>query len=192
MYLSPDDRITLLRLPNTLAGDAALTIVIQVIVTWLIEWLAVTSDLRSGKVAPLAWRCGPKARWILGLPRTGEDGGETRGSSREGERDSSDNRHSTSNRKANAAPTRSPRMPLLAHPLRIIAVLVPSFILIWPPSIGILIALGTAMGDGDYLYPSRWTPQIFKLVFGAVLGLLTTPVMALFWVVREGVGGGLA
>lgn len=191
MYLSPDDRITLLRLPNTLAGDAALTIVIQVIVTWLIEWLAVTSDLRAGKIAPLAWPCGPKTRWILGLPRSGGGYDGERGSSREGERESSDNRHSTSHRKRSPTPAKSPRMSLLSHPLRIVAVLVPSFCLIWPPSIGILIALGTAMGDGDYLYPSRWTPQIFKLVFGAVVGLLTTPVMALFWVVREGVGGGM-
>lgn len=189
MYLSPDDRITLLRLPNTLAGDAALTIVIQVIVTWLIEWLAVTSDLRAGKVAPVSFPCGPKTRWILGLPRS-SSGDDERASSREGD-DSNRESTSASHRKRPQTPTKSPRMPLLHHPLRIIAVLVPSFILVWPPSIGILIALGTALGDGDYVYPTRWTPEIFKLVFGAVLGLLTTPVMALFWVVREGVGGGM-
>ena len=71
MYLSPADPITLLRLPNTLAGDAALTIIIQTLVTWLIECLAVTSDLRAGKVAPLDTSpCSPRVRRLLGVRKS--------------------------------------------------------------------------------------------------------------------------
>lgn len=173
MYLAPKDPVTLLRLPNTLAGDAALTIIIQTLVTWLIEWAAVTSDLRAGKVAPLAYSpASPRVRRLLGVPEVARDGAGSRETGQ-------DTPGSYKNRRAQGM------LSLPGHAVRIIALLVPAFILFWPPSLAILTTVGTRSGS-DYVFPSRWAPQVFKLVLGGVLGLLVTPLMALFWVMREG------
>ncbi|SPO04775.1 uncharacterized protein DNG_07460 [Cephalotrichum gorgonifer] len=219
MYLTPDPKnpISLFRLPNTLAGDAALTIIIQVLVTWLIEWAIVTSDLRAGKVAPLAWGLGPttstststsssasssssgsrlgsraRIRWALGLPHP-TSGPHDDDTSRERSPGHSPARgahsHDTKRPPHPAPKPKTPALPLSKHPARILALLVPSFVLLWPPSLPILMALGTKTATGaDYVYASKWAPEIFKLVLGGVLGLLVTPVMALFWLVREGIG----
>lgn len=60
-----------------------------------------------------------------------------------------------------------------------------SFFLLWPASVGILTALGSRSG-WDWTYSERWTPQGFKAILGGLLGLLTTPLMALFWLVKAG------
>lgn len=38
----------------------------------------------------------------------------------------------------------------------------------------------------DYVYHDKWLPQVFKLILGGVLGLLTTPLMAMFWLIKAG------
>lgn len=228
MYLPPNKiPISLFRLPNTLAGDAALTIVIQVLITWLVEWLAVTSDLRSGKVAPLAWEVPGRVRWVLGVETgtgtgtggdgtgAGQSGRDTPGGDGDGEtrRDTSTDTNTSTTKHETPLPTSQPisslsptptsssqsqphpsptpktktPLPLPSHLLAILLLLLPTFALIFPPSLGILISLGTKTPAGnDYVFSTRWTPQIFKLVLGGVLGVVVTPFMALFWVLREG------
>lgn len=190
MYLSPEDPIALLGMPNTLAGDAALTIIIQTIVTWLIEWAVLTSDLRAGKVAPLylpSYSDSPRFRRMLGVPSSSEgpdsDGREGSG----GRGDVEEARDSSStNHKHGQEASRTEPLPLPSHIPRILSLLLPSFILFWPPSLAILTTVGTKAGN-DYVFATRWAPQIFKLILGGVLGLLVTPFMALFWLLREGV-----
>lgn len=53
------------------------------------------------------------------------------------------------------------------------------------PTIGILLALGEKSG-GDWVYASRWTPQAFKGILGGGLALVTTPPMAMMWIVKCG------
>jgi len=166
MYLHTPDKITLFHLPNTLAGDAGLTLIIQPIVTWLIEALLVNLDLRTSSVSPLAYPLSPSSpvRKFLGVPSSSPTNPESQ------EQPSSSNR----------------RMGLVGQILRLFfCFILPSFLILWPISVGILTAVGEKQGS-DYVFQNQWAPQIFKLVLGAVQGLLITPVMAAFWVMREG------
>lgn len=165
MYTTQDTArkpIRLFELPNTLAGDAAVTIIIQCIVTWLIELALVGRDLKTGAVQAIGIFREPSgriARWFFFLSDEEAD---------------------------------SPRSSaafwlgfMVNQILRGFIFAVASFLLLWGPSVGILAAVGERSG-GDYVYPKQWTPQIFKGVLGGVLGLLTTPAMAAFWLLRSG------
>lgn len=185
MYLSPEDPIALMGMPNTLAGDAALTIIIQNIVTWLIEWAIVASDLRAGKVAPLylpSYSSSRRFRRMLGVSSESPENDRGHGSNeRSGDVEARD---STSTHGKHTT-ERLERLPLPSHVPRILCFLLPSFVLFWPTSVAILTTVGTKVGN-DYLYDTRWAPQVFKLILGGVLGLVITPFMALFWLLREG------
>ncbi len=171
MYHNPDTSrtpIRLFELPNTLAGDAAVTIVIQCLVTWLIELALVNRDLLVGTVRPVGFVAEPPAdrrlwRWFLLLDHPGPE--------------------------PLAAPLAQPparaALFLFKQLLRVLLVVFVSFCLLWPASVGILTAVGRRSG-GDWEFSAVWAPQIFKLVFGGLLALITTPPFAFFWLVRCG------
>lgn len=165
MYTSQDTTkhpIRLFQLPNTLAGDAAVTIIIQCILTWFVEKGLVTYDLSRRGVQPMGFIPEPTASWqrkIFFLPSV--------------------------NQAEAVAPRAAILASLLQQALRGFLLAVVGFVVLWPASVGILTALGTREG-GDYVYEERWTPQVFKLVLGGLLGLLTTPLMAMFWLVKAG------
>ncbi|KAK0708275.1 hypothetical protein B0H67DRAFT_556793 [Lasiosphaeris hirsuta] len=185
MYTTQDlstNPIRLWQLPNTLAGDAGLTTIIQNIITWLIELLIVQRDLKHGGVAAIGFvpkpthpflRCRPLRRDPTHPPPPNPNQDATPASS--------------------PAPTaRDPPGPvarfttfLLSQALRAFLVAVASFVLLWPPAVGILTAVGTRSG-GDWVFEKTWAPQVFKLVYGGVLALLTTPPFAAFWLIRGG------
>lgn len=60
-----------------------------------------------------------------------------------------------------------------------------SFCVLIGPTVGILMAVGTKYG-GDWVFLDKWTGPLFKLVYGGVLSLLTSPGIAMFWMVRAG------
>ncbi|KAL6854801.1 hypothetical protein ACO1O0_005928 [Amphichorda felina] len=161
MYAHQDTQkkpVRLFQLPNTLAGDAGVTIIVQCIVTWFIEWLLVTHDLSNRSIQPLGIFPEPSRpilRWLFLL-----DYG---------------NHHRP----------RTVLAKIFHQALRGFLICIPSFILLWPVSVGALTALGRRSG-GDYVYPNRWTPQFFKFVLGGTLGLFTAPLMAMFWLVKAG------
>lgn len=168
MYTTQDTvkhPIRLFQLPNTLAGDAAVTIIIQCILTWFVEKGLVTYDLSRRSVQPIGFIPEPSASWQrklfflppLGLPAASNE----------------------------AAPRVSILASLFQQALRGFLLAIVGFFLLWPAGVGILTAFGTRSG-GDYAYGDRWTPQVFKLVLGGLLGLLTTPLMAMFWLVKAG------
>lgn len=165
MYTTQDtvaNPIRLFQLPNTLAGDAAVTIILQNIITWLIELVLVNRDLARGTVAPIGFIAQPSSRalrWFLFLDRKTE-------ASRPGGR-----AHWISF--------------FFSQVVRALIVAVVCFMLLWGPSVGILTAVGTRSG-GDWVFEKTWAPQIFKFVLGAVLGLITTPAFVVFWLVRAG------
>ncbi|KAK4200842.1 hypothetical protein QBC40DRAFT_199670 [Triangularia verruculosa] len=178
---NPPDTITLWSFPSTLAGDAAVTIILQCLVTWLIELFLVNRDLKRGGVAPVGMfnstglLNGKLGRWFCSLPalEVSEKGVVVEGS-----------------RAVSPYPTGSGVLGwvrfLLAQATRSMVVAMVSFLVFWGPTVGLLIAAGRSNGKGDWEYDATWTPQLFKLILGGVLGLVTTPVMAGVWLVRAG------
>ncbi|KAL1880586.1 hypothetical protein VTK73DRAFT_5391 [Phialemonium thermophilum] len=183
MYATQDPTtrpIRLFHFPNTLAGDAAVTIILQCIITWSIEYILVNRDVARGTVAPVrfSWEPTGHLRWFFFLEdrstRQSCPGTET-------------------GMTAFPLPTslRLRKQPyvlvsfVVAHGTRVFAIILIVFVLTWGPCIGALTAVGRRSGN-DWVFERVWAPQVFKLVLGAVLGLFTTPLFALFWLAREG------
>jgi hypothetical protein len=156
--------IRLWELPNTLAGDGAVTIIIQCIVTWMIELALVSHDLRSGNVQAIGFVPEPKNRWVRWFMLL----------------DQVDKPEPTTREFVMEWATF-----LVNNALRGFLVAVVSFPFFWPASVGILTTLGTRTG-GDWDYQRTWTPEIFKGILGAALAVVTTPPMAAYWLARYG------
>ncbi|KZL74674.1 fungal protein [Colletotrichum tofieldiae] len=153
--------IRLFQLPNTLAGDAVVTMLIQTMVTWFIELIMVEHDMKNGAIRPIGFirePSRPLVRWLMLLDRK------------------------------QTTHSKSQLVSITDHAIRIGLVFVVSFLLFWPASIGILTTIGERRGNGDWdwYFQREWAPQAFKAVLGGLLSLLTTPAMASFWLVREG------
>jgi hypothetical protein len=163
MYTTQDTTahpIRLFQLPNTLAGDAAVTIIVQSLITWLIETALVNRDLRTGGVSPIGFLPRPTHPLLRRLFFLDEF--------------------------ASGADVRAHWPLFLLNQLaRAMLTAVVGFVLLWPISVGVLTAVGTRSG-GDWVFEPLWAPQVFKLVLGGVWALLQTPVYASFWLVREG------
>ena len=207
MYSTQNTRIhpiRLFQLPNTLAGDAAVTIIIQTFITWIVEYILVNRDLHNGTVAPAAFIRRPQSRfgrwWFLLQPKTiTATRIATNSSSSNGDAAAPADDAATTTAVAAAAATTIPVVPpaaaaagegcdehyLFAQALRALIVSVAAFAVLWGPTVGILAAVGTRCG-GDWVFRKTWVPQLFKLVFGGVLALLTTPAFAVFWLARAG------
>ncbi|CAK7270260.1 hypothetical protein SEPCBS57363_004012 [Sporothrix epigloea] len=193
--------IRVFEFPNTLAGDATVTIFIQCIMTWFIELVLVNRDLRSGHIQPIGFIREPNnalLRWFLLLDRRRATSSTV--GSIAGDTTSDDDLR---------RPLSSPHDPehchcehhseqyeigswkhwavfLVSQLIRALMVGVLMWMLMWGPSIGILIAVGDKRGNDWWFDSTSWAPPIFKLVFGGVLALLTTPLFASFWLVRCG------
>jgi hypothetical protein len=166
MYTTQDleaNPIRLFQLPNTLAGDGAVTIIVQCILTWFVELGLVHYDLGNRSIRPIGFIPEPKRPWLRRLFMLD----------------------------LNAEPGTGQRADLsklqavVHHALRGFMFAVVGFLLLWPIGVGALTSVGESSG-GDYLYDEKWTPQAFKAILGGVLSLLTTPLMALFWLIKAG------
>ncbi|KAI1419077.1 hypothetical protein F5Y12DRAFT_779733 [Xylaria sp. FL1777] len=157
-----DSPIRLFQFPNTLAGDTAVTIFIQFLTTWVIESILVNYDLRKGGVQPIGFIPEPKwryLRWFLLLDR-----------------------------REQTFKVRSVKhwlWFLFSQVVRSLILAVVFFPVIFGVSVGLLTLVGH-YHNGDWYYPAKWAPELFKLVQGAVLGLLFTPLMVIFWLARCG------
>ncbi|KAK4232505.1 hypothetical protein QBC38DRAFT_494573 [Podospora fimiseda] len=156
----PYSQITLWAFPSTLAGDAAVTIVLTCISTWFIEYFLVRRDLSTGGIAPFGWieeESIPGGRFISWFLFLGEEGlGKKWGEW------------------------------LIGQFMRIAVLILGCMITIWPGTVGILMLVGERK-EKDWIYKKEsWTPELFKLVLGGVLGAVVTPVMAGVWLVRGG------
>ncbi|KAF4121429.1 Protein of unknown function (DUF2456) [Geosmithia morbida] len=183
MYTTQDtvkNPIRLFSFPNTLAGDAAVTVIIQCLLTWFVEWGLVAYDLSNRSVQPIGFLSEPRNRWVrwyffldgpsplptsASTPTTAGDDGEE--------------------------PASTPGLPpflslVVNQAIRGFALCIPAFLLLWPISVAAMIPFGKPQPHHDYLYTDRWAPQVLKLALGGMLGLLTTPLMAMFWLVRAG------
>ncbi|KAK4180303.1 hypothetical protein QBC36DRAFT_356861 [Triangularia setosa] len=185
----PPDKITLWSFPSTLAGDAAVTIILQCLVTWLIELFLVNRDLKTGGVAPVGflppWLVDNKAvRWFLSLPPASSSSPPPPPSEKGVTVVSSPGRISPY--PGTGSGVLGWASFLFGQAAKSMVVAVVSFLIFWGPTVGLLIAAGRSNGRGDWEYDVTWTPQLFKLILGGVLGLVTTPVMAGVWLVRAG------
>ncbi|GFP57120.1 uncharacterized protein C594.02c [Trichoderma asperellum] len=155
--------VRLWQLPNTLAGDAAVTIFVQCLITWFVELFLLRYDLRHHSVQPIGFISQPSHPWLrlfFFLPRDPSAG------------------------------VGNPHRPwtlleVIQQALRGLSFGVVGFLVLWPIFMGALTGFGTKEG-ADYVYHDKWLPQVFKLILGGVLGLLTTPLMAMFWLVKAG------
>jgi hypothetical protein len=262
----------LFSLPTSLVGDAAITTIIQCILTWLIPLVLVNLDLAQGRVAPIGFVPEPTSRWVrclflLDQHQREPNGGRKRPGQQDHRSDDPEvnldeetqltTRHPTDHNTANggtkqqgisvitttavcasspfrspspSSPSRSPQSPdsnhnrnktisnrhhnsnsllgtlcstlvLAGYPRgagvtglawfvlgqlgRGLLLAVGAFGVLIGPTIGVLAATGTRYG-GDWVFPGAWAGPVFKLVYGGVLGLLTSPTVALFWMVRAG------
>lgn len=170
MYGTTDKPITLFQFPNTLIGDATLTIILQCIITWMIELILVNQDLKHGRIQPVGSIEEPKnrmLRWYMFLDRE--------------------------KAKYEGGCFAHWLVFLVSQALRGFIVAVMSVAFLIGPIIGLMILVGTPYG-GDWVYaggeltPSHgnYIPMIFKGILGATLALYTTPLFALFWMTRCG------
>ncbi|KAI0197859.1 hypothetical protein F4808DRAFT_287452 [Astrocystis sublimbata] len=160
----PTSPIRLFQFPNTLAGDTAVTIFIQFASTWIIETIIVNWDLKTKGVQPIGFIPEPRrrfARWFMYLDR----------------------------------PERTDDTSTIAHWSRFVLsqltrsllLAAASFPIIFGASVGFLTLVGERHpNDWDWYYDPKWAPQIFKLVQGATLGIVITPLIAMFWLARCG------
>ncbi|GJJ68861.1 hypothetical protein EMPS_01207 [Entomortierella parvispora] len=167
MYKNNSHPVNLWPLPQTLAGDAGVTIIIQQLLTWILDRRAVFGDLKKGMVAPLRMpkNAGPVLRWFVGLDEA-----------------------------AAGAHCKTFKEKLYFvvsfHGRRIAAIVLATFVLYWPIAIGILsglkihgIGADHSSRGGDF---NVWPlPEIFKGVYGAALGL-TTPLMSYVTLIFQG------
>ncbi|KAG0085175.1 hypothetical protein BGZ93_008681 [Podila epicladia] len=164
MYKSANEGIYLWPLPKTLAGDAAVTIIIQQLLTWFLDRLAVRGDLSKGLVAPLRMPkdAGRIIRWFVGLDHVGV--------------------HKSFGDKVGHF--------FGFHIKRIAVLCVATFVLFWPITVGVLTVLknhgiGADHGhhNGDF---NRWPfPELYKGIYGAAVGM-TTPFISYIALVYNG------
>ncbi|KAF3018554.1 hypothetical protein E8E14_012610 [Neopestalotiopsis sp. 37M] len=174
MYGTTKQSINLFQFPNTLVGDATVTIILQCVITWLAELALVNQDLRNARVQAIGSLAEPKnrlVRWFMFLDRAAEDDGSS---------------------KYEGGCLAHWMVFLFSQVLRALLVAVVTFALFIGPTIGFMTLVGTRNG-GDWTYvgtvhPSlaTWVPMMFKGILGASVGLVTTPLFAAFWMVRCG------
>ncbi|KAJ9412437.1 hypothetical protein QL093DRAFT_2570528 [Fusarium oxysporum] len=124
-YDTVKNPIRLFQLPNTLSGDAAVTIIVQCILTWFVEMGLVNYDLLKRPVQPIGFIQEPSS----------SDPGDSEVEEKEPQPESK------------------------------------------VPPVLTTIVQGALRG---------FILAAFKAILGGVLGLLTTPLMALFWLIKAG------
>eukprot|EP01117_Protostelium_nocturnum_P003472 TRINITY_DN1451_c0_g1_i1.p1 TRINITY_DN1451_c0_g1~~TRINITY_DN1451_c0_g1_i1.p1 ORF type:complete len:250 (-),score=103.74 TRINITY_DN1451_c0_g1_i1:108-857(-) len=152
------------KFPNTLAGDAAVTVFVQGILTWILDGMLTSKDVRTNakpfRISPLRpprWiREGPAPiQWFFGanldLLERGIGAGER------GRR-------------------------FFGSFVRSIIYCIPVFLISWPIGVGILA--GTAGDDG--IVRGFPTAAFFKLAFGGGMGLWQTFIVSLTAMWRKG------
>ena len=187
MYANTTDAITLWSFPHTLAGDAAVTIILQVLVTWFLEALFVTSDLQSGRIAPTL-RYAPHdslVKWFVRIP--GPYPGLAISPYSSSPSSPLPPKEQGESEKEEGKWSPHPVLVFVGRQLvRVGIITVFGFLIFWGPGVGIMAEAGTPEGN-DFVYDAKWTPQVFKGVLGGILGFFLGIGCSWYWMVRLGV-----
>jgi hypothetical protein len=161
-----------------IAGDMAITLFVQLLLTWLIVGLLVWNDVRIGLIAPLE----PTAFGAACLPAPPHLAGLSLQRATVWATDMDDvvGARYWRARLGQAAP-RNGLTAAGSNVLRGLVWAVPAFCVLWPIGVGLT---GGIFGTYDFQrFPL--VPSIFA-VYGGVLGLLTTPIAAACALVTAG------
>ncbi|KAK5782496.1 hypothetical protein RI543_000050 [Arxiozyma heterogenica] len=69
--------------------------------------------------------------------------------------------------------------------IRAILISVAIFIVVWPVTLGIITTSAKHRIPHDYIYNSYPFPQVLKLIFGAVVAFISTPIMVITIILRN-------
>ncbi|KAF9110300.1 hypothetical protein BGX27_006558 [Mortierella sp. AM989] len=162
MYKTSNQTVNLWSFPNTLAGDATVTVIIQQLLTYILDQLSVKGDVNKGLVAPLMMPKNANAviRWFVGLDSYKSE------------------QKMTTKEFVNF------------HGKRILVYIVVPWLIYWPITMGILAGLrnhdvgeDTRGIGGDF---NNWPlPEIFKGIYGFTLGI-TTPFVSYIHLIYQG------
>ncbi|KAF9437580.1 hypothetical protein BGZ76_000177 [Entomortierella beljakovae] len=162
MYKTSNKPVHLWSFPNTLAGDATVTVIVQQALTWILGRLSVQGDVGRGLIAALRM---PKnanfiIRWFVGLNPD------------------------------NILQQKTGKETLFFHVKRILVYMFVSWCFFWPLGIAALSGLrnnnrgvDTRGVGGDF---NNWPlPEVFKLIYGACMGM-TTPFVSYISLIYQG------
>ncbi|KAI0201502.1 hypothetical protein F4808DRAFT_128042 [Astrocystis sublimbata] len=153
--------VHLFALPNSLATDCASTLVSQFVITWFVQLYKVPFHIRKGMVEPIGFLREPKnkfLRWYFCLP---------------------------DDQPQKLTGVMHWFWLVWGNFIRSLILLLPFFPIVFGASIGFLILAGTKVGN-DWFFNVLWGPQIFKAVYGIVVGTTCTPLMSAYFIVRSG------
>ncbi|KNC98103.1 uncharacterized protein SPPG_06512 [Spizellomyces punctatus DAOM BR117] len=169
-FMYRDQPTYLWKLPNTIAGDAAVTVLIQVTLTWIIDGGLVHNDVRKGVTQPIitSHNEDTSSKWTL--PRRGFLGWLC----------------------ASSLDIFAAGLPFTERMRRLGNAAVRGFVvsicvlpIFWGIGIGLACATWTGLASGDQV--SGWPgPQIFKAVYAFVLGAFTTPLSSIVGMAQAG------
>lgn len=184
MYWNQKRPITLWAFPHTLSGDCALSHFIQVGLTWYAEEITIGWDALQGKtpILPFANKSVPRNRFIRWYFEV--DNGII------ADEDAPENNtfKKYMKRQLIRYPQKNWFFNLWEWTLRktVRALIFGAIIwaIEWPVTMGIMAGTGTKMGSHEYKFHGYY-PAVMKLLYGFVLGLISTPAAILVVIVRD-------
>ncbi|CCK72363.1 uncharacterized protein KNAG_0J02840 [Huiozyma naganishii CBS 8797] len=183
-------RVKMWRFPHTMAGDLVVSLWVQVGLTWVLEEIFIGWDFCCGsacefphmdaicnyvkKKKALYWYCEveygmlPRERGPQGFKQYLKD-------------------LFLPERNMSRGHTKKYKLWLwlVRKAMRCLSWGLLLFIFFWPTTLGIMVAPGTKYGRHDYSYNSYPFPQVMKLIFGFVLGLICTPFTVAVVIIRN-------
>ncbi|CCE65351.1 hypothetical protein TPHA_0K02210 [Tetrapisispora phaffii CBS 4417] len=188
MYQKSKNLVTLWAFPNTFSGDCALTLFIQVGVTWVTQELIVGWDCyrTNNEIIKLPdFLLAEKPRnWFAFLYFEVNRGLIYK--------DYEEKPTLKMYLRKNFAPYIKSRGNfvnfcawIVNRAIRGLIFGVALFLIVWPVTMGIMAGIGHRIYGHDYYFNNYPTPQIAKLIYGFVIGLITSPVCSMVVILRN-------
>lgn len=190
MYSTRKGHITLWAFPHTLSGDCALSLFIQVVITWYLEEFTVGFDDYKNRTCLL-----PFDKWFYEKYVKGNrfwywyleiDFGMLRHNKSASEKLTYGK---YLKRQVINYPDRKFSFNFLEWAIRklirSILLAIPIFLVVWPVTMGIMAGTGTKIGSYDYYFNRYPYPQLMKFVFSFVVAFISTPLTIISIILRN-------